>query len=79
MYKFRNYWGLVGGVFGVAFASAGLSQALEDALIPDGTSPIAAFLTAPTRTDSRVNATSATFAEMAPPTGTFMCKFHSLG
>ena len=53
-------------MFGVAFAAAGLSQALQDTLIPEGTTPIAAFSTSPTRTDPRINQTSASFAEMAP-------------
>ena len=59
-------------MFGVAFATAGLSQALQNALIPEGTTPIAAFLTSPTKTDSRINATSASFAEMAPSLGSFV-------
>ena len=56
---------LVGGVFGIAFAQAALSQALQDELVPEGTTPIAAFLKNVTKTDPRVNATSVTFAETA--------------
>ena len=41
-------------------------------MIPDRTTPIAAFLTSPTTTDSRVNATSATFAETAPERGMYL-------
>ena len=60
------------GLVGVAFASSGLSQALIDELIPEGTTPIAAFLTNPTRQSPTINATSATFAETASVMGMFM-------
>ena len=62
------------GVFVLAYAAAGLSQL--DALIPDGTTPISAFLTSPTRTDTRVNATRATFAETVPDQGMWL--FYSI-
>ena len=54
---------------GVAFATSGLPQEIKDRLIPDNTTPIAAFLTNPTLTDSRINATSATFSENSPTSG----------
>ena len=58
----------MGGVLGVAFATSGLNQILiRDSqnfeIYPNGTTPIAAFLTAPTRLNPQVNATSVTFAE----------------
>ena len=59
------------GIVGIAFASSGLSQALQDELIPEGTTPIAAFLTNPTEQDPKINATSATFAETAAVIGMF--------
>ena len=64
---------LVGGALGIAYASAvlqgQLSQELQDRLIPEGNTPIAAFLTNSTRTDPRINSTSATFAETAGDSG----------
>ena len=39
---------------------------MEAELVPEGTTPVAAFLTNATKTDSRINATSVTFAETAP-------------
>ena len=59
----------MGGALGIAFASAGLDQATQDALIPEGTTPIAAFLKNSTITDARINSTSATFAETAGDSG----------
>lgn len=68
--RFISHNSLVGGAFvGVAFATSGLSQEIKDRLIPDDTTPIAAFLTNPTETDSRINATSATFSEKSLPSG----------
>ena len=63
-----SFFILVGGAFGIAFAASGLSQIIsrdnqQFEIFPNGSTPIAAFLTAPTKTMPNVNATSATFAE----------------
>ena len=55
-------------MFGIAFAASGLSQIItrdneQFEIYPNGSTPIAAFLTAPTISMPEVNATSATFAE----------------
>ena len=65
---------LVGGALGIAFAASGLSQILirdnqQFEIYPNGSTPIAAFLTAPTRLMPNVNATSATFAETGNDAG----------
>ena len=59
---------IVGGALGIAFAASGLSQVLirdnrRFEIYPNGTTPIAAFLTNATERMPEVNATSATFAE----------------
>ena len=59
---------VVGGALGIAFAASGLSQVLvrdnrRYEIYPNGTTPIAAFLTNATQRIPNVNATSATFAE----------------
>ena len=64
----------VGGALGVAFAASGLTQILtrdneQFEIFPNGSTPIAAFLTAPTRAMPEVNATSATFAETGDDSG----------
>ena len=64
----------VGGAFGIAFAASGLSQIIsrdnqQFEIFPNGSTPIAAFLTAPTTSMPEVNATSATFAETGDDSG----------
>ena len=64
----------VGGALGIAYAASGLSQFLvrdneQYQLFPNGTVPIAAFLTAPTKRMPEVNATSLSFAETADESG----------
>ena len=64
---FINY--KVGGVFGIEFASAAISQELKDDLIPIGATPIAAFTTKVTDASGDIMATSATFAETGSAKG----------
>ena len=59
----------MGGALGIAFAASGLSQVLvrdnkEYEIYPNGTIPIAAFLTNSTVRMPDIMATSATFAEI---------------
>ena len=68
--QFSSRCSLVGGAFvGIAFAASGIPQDIQDMLIPEGTIPIAGFITKPTSKHPRINATSATFAETAPTSG----------
>jgi hypothetical protein len=57
-------------VFGIEFASAALSQELQEKLIPIGAMPIAVFATKATETSSEIIATTATFAETGSSLGT---------
>ena len=68
VYMNLNLFPIVGGAFGIPFAASGLSQFLlrdnqRFEIFPNGTTPIAAFLTNPTQRMPDVNATSVTFAE----------------
>ena len=68
VYTNLNLFLIVGGAFGIPFAASGLSQVLlrdneRFEIFPNGTTPIAAFLTKGTQRMPDVNATSVTFAE----------------
>ena len=60
---------VVGGIFGVPFLTAAISQEIKDQLVPDGAIPIAAYESKPTNTSARITTTSATFALTSSSTG----------
>lgn len=53
---------IVGGIFGVSFLTAAISQEVKDQLIPGDATAIAAFERSPTKSNEKIFSTSATFS-----------------